>query len=99
MGFLVFVWRRAVRRLAPRQLDALAGRQGRPDWSLVLRRGLLQGFIGGSRAWIVLGGIAAVIRVTYKLGEGDGKVLATEVLRAGDGLLVTDTGVQRRAAP
>jgi hypothetical protein len=98
MGLVIFAWRRAVRRFVPRHYDALAGRAGRPDWSVVLRRGVLQGFLGGSRVWIVLGGLAAVIRLTYKLGEGSGDVLLTEVLHAGEGLLVSDTGVERRAA-
>lgn len=98
MGPAIFVWRHLIRRLVPRHYDALAGRAGRPDWSLMLRRGVLQGFLGGSRVWVVLGGIAALVRITYKLGEGHGEVLLTEVLQAGEGVLVSDTGVTRRAA-
>ena len=98
MGLLIFVWRRAVRRLMPRHYDALAGRAGRPDWTLLLRRGVLRGFLGGSRVWIVVGGLAALVRITYKLGEGAGDVLLTEVLEAGEGLMISDTGIQRQHA-
>jgi hypothetical protein len=96
MGLLIFVWRRAIRRITPHNYDVFAGREGRPDWKMMLRRGILQGFMGGSNAWIVLGGIAAVVRFTYKLGQGRGDVLLTEVLHAGEGLLVSDTGIERR---
>jgi hypothetical protein len=98
MGLLIFVWRRLVRRISPLNYDVFAGNEGRPDWKLMLRRGVLQGFLGGSNPWIVLGGLAAVVRFTYKLGQGRGDVLLTEVLHAGEGLMVSDTGIERRAA-
>lgn len=98
MGLVVFVWKRLVKRFAAKDYDTLAGLAGRPDWRIMLRRGVLQGFLGGSRVWIVAGALAALVRLSYRLGEGDGEVLLTEVLRAGEGMVISDTGVTRRAA-
>jgi hypothetical protein len=91
------LWRLAVRRLAPRQLDALTGRGGKPDWSIVLRRGFTLGFLGGSNLWIALGGLAAVVQAARKLGEGHGKVLLVERLSPGQALSIVDTNVTRKA--
>lgn len=93
-----FLWKLLIRRVAPRQLDALAGRAGRPDWKVILRRGVTQGFLGGSHAWIALGGLAALVSLWRKVGEDREAVLLVEHLSRGDGLSVVDTGVERRRA-
>lgn len=95
---LRFLWKQLLRRIAPRQLDALAGRQGRPDWPVMLRRGITLGFVGGSNLWLVLGALAALIRFTQKVGEGRGEVLLVERLGPGQGMSIADTAVTRRAA-
>lgn len=89
-------WKQLIRRVAPRQLDALAGRRGRPDWPVVLRRGATMGFLGGSNLWLVLGAVAALVRFSQKVGEGRGEVVLVERLGPGEGLSLVDTGVQRR---
>ncbi len=93
---LRFFWKQLIRRVAPRQLDALAGRRGRPDWPIVLRRGITMGFLGGSNLWLVLGAVAALVRFSQKVGEGRGEVVLVERLGPGEGLSLVDTGVQRR---
>ena len=95
---LRFVWRRLVRRVSPRQLDAFAGREGRPDWTIMFRRGITTGFLGGSNLWLVLGAVAALVRFSQKIGEGRGEVLLVERLGRGEGISIVDTAVERRRA-
>ncbi|MEO5680161.1 MAG: hypothetical protein ABIS47_10885 [Acidimicrobiales bacterium] len=95
---LRFLWKQLIRRIAPRQLDALAGRQGRPDWPVVLRRGVTKGFLGGSNLWLALGAVAALVRFAQKVGEGRGQVVLVEHLGRGEGLSIVDTAVERRKA-
>jgi len=95
---LRFLWRELIRRVAPRQLDALAGRRGRPDWQVMLRRGVTVGFLGGSNLWLVLGALAALVRFTQKVGEGRGDVVLVEQLTRGQGVSIVDTGIERRRA-
>ncbi|MEJ7765465.1 MAG: hypothetical protein WKF86_08210 [Acidimicrobiales bacterium] len=95
---LRFVWKQLIRRIAPRQLDALAGRRGRPDWPIMLRRGITTGFLGGSNLWLVLGAVAALVRFTQKMGEGRGEVVLVEQLGRGDGISIVDTAIERRRA-
>ncbi len=95
---LRFLWKQLIRRTAPRQLDALAGRRGRPDWPIMLRRGITKGFLGGSNVWLVLGAIAALVRFSQKVGEGRGELLLVECLGPGEGLSIVDTAIERRRA-
>ncbi len=95
---LRFLWKQLIRRIAPRQLDALAGRRGRPDWTVMLRRGITLGFLGGSRLWLVFGGVAALVRFSQKVGEGRGDVVLVERIGPGQGLSLVDTAVERRRA-
>lgn len=92
------LWKLLIRRVAPRQLDALAGRRGAPDWPIVLRRGVTNGFLGGSNVWLFLGGMAALVRLWQKVGEDRAKVLLVEQLSPGQAISIVDTGVMRRAA-
>ncbi len=93
---LRFLWKYLIRKVAPRQLDAFAGRSGRPDWNIILRRGLTQGFLGGSTPWLLLGGLAALLRLWSKVGEDHAKLLLVDHLGPGEALSIVDTGVQRR---
>ncbi len=95
---LRFLWKQLIRRVAPRQLDALAGRRGRPDWPVMLRRGVTLGFLGGSNVWVVLGAVAALVRFTQKIGEGRGDVVLVERFGPGEGMSLVDTAVERRHA-
>ncbi|CAA9213828.1 MAG: hypothetical protein AVDCRST_MAG76-269 [uncultured Acidimicrobiales bacterium] len=93
---LRFMWKQLIRRVAPRHLDALAGRRGRPDWPVMLRRGLTHGFLGGSNVWLVLGAIAALVRFSQRIGEGRGDVVLVEQLGRGEGLSIVDTAIERK---
>jgi len=93
---LRFLWKLLVRRVAPRQLDALAGRDGRPDWPVVLRRGVTLGFLGGSNVWLVLGATAALIRFWQRVGQDREAVVLVQSLVRTEGISVLDTGVERR---
>jgi len=95
---LRFAWKQLIRRIAPRQLDALAGRQGRPDWPVMLRRGFTVGFLGGSNVWLVLGAIAALVRFGQRIGEGRGEVILVERLGRGEGISIVDTAIERKQA-
>jgi len=95
---LRFAWKQLIRRIAPRQLDALAGRSGRPDWRVMLRRGFTSGFLGGSNVWLVLGAVAALVRFTQRIGEGRGDVVLVERLGRGEGISIVDTAIERRRA-
>jgi len=95
---LRFLWKLLIRKVAPRQLDAFAGRSGGPDWAIILRRGLTQGFLGGSNPWLILGGVAALFRLWHKVGEDRATVLLVDHLGPTEGLSIVDTGVQRRRA-
>jgi len=90
------VWKLLIRKVAPRQLDALAGRAGRPDWPVVLRRGFTTGFLGGSNLWLFLGGIAALVRLWQKVGQDREAVLLVQRLVRDEGISILDTGIERR---
>jgi len=92
------LWKVLIRKVAPRQLDALAGRSGRPDWRIILRRGFTQGFLGGQSAWLVLGGVAALLRLWQKVGEDREAVLIVDRLVRSEGISILDTGIERRRA-
>ena len=94
---LRILWKVLIRRVAPRQLDAFAGRSGRPDWAIILRRGFTNGFLGGSHLWLALGAVAALVRFFHKVGEDRAQVLLVDQLAPGQSLSIVDTGVTRRA--
>jgi len=96
---LRFAWKLLIRKLAPQHFDALAGLGGRPNWPVVLRRGFTKGFLGGSNPWIVLGGIAALVRMWQKIGEDREAVVLVDRLVRSEGLSILDTGIERRRAP
>ncbi len=95
---LRFFWKQLIRRTAPRHIDALAARNGRPDWAITLRRGITKGFLGGSNVWLALGAIAALVRFAQRIGEGHGDVLLVEAIAPGEGLSIVDTAIERGKA-
>lgn len=94
-----FLWKLLIRKVAPRQLDALAGRRGRPDWPIMLRRGITHGFLGGSTVWMVFGAVAALVRLWQKVGADREAVLLVDRLVRNEGISILDTGVERRHSP
>lgn len=57
---------------------------------LLLRKGLWNGLVGGSRLWMVLGGAAATIRLVKRLGGGgEPKVVFRDELQPGQTLVIS----------
>ncbi len=54
----------------------------------LLRRGLLKGLIGGSRRWMVLGGVALGVKVLRKLSGSEPEVVYSEKLDPGQTLVI-----------
>ena len=55
---------------------------------LMFRNGVRRGLIGGSRPWLVLGGIGATVQLLRKLGGSEPKVVFTEELRPGETFVI-----------
>ena len=93
---LRFLWTLVIRKVAPRQLDALAGREGRPDWPIVMRRGVTYGVLGGSNFWLILGGTAALVRFWQRAVADREAVVLVQHLVRNECISILDTGVERR---
>ena len=57
---------------------------------LLLRNGLRKGVLGGSRPWLVLGGVGLLIRVLKKLGGSEPEVVYSEELPVGSTVLIAN---------
>lgn len=55
----------------------------------ILRRGLWSGLVGGSRFWLVLGGLAATVRVVKRLSGSEPEVVYNERLEPGQTLVIS----------
>jgi hypothetical protein len=55
---------------------------------LLLRHGWRRGVLGGSRPWVVAGGVALGVRVLQKLIASEEKVVYSEELRPGETLVI-----------
>ena len=55
---------------------------------MMLRNGLTRGVLGGSRPWLVLGGIAAGMRVLRKIAGSEPQVVYSEELKAGETVVI-----------
>jgi len=55
---------------------------------LVLRRGVTRGFLGGSRPWLVIGGIAIGWRVLRRIAGNDPVVVFSERIEPGEALVI-----------
>ena len=53
-----------------------------------LRNGISKGFLGGSRPWLVVGGIAIGIRVLRKIAGSEPIVVYSETLQAGETVVI-----------
>jgi hypothetical protein len=54
----------------------------------LLRNGIRKGFLGGSRPWLVVAGVAAGWKVLQKLAGNDEKVVLSEVLQPGETMVI-----------
>lgn len=55
---------------------------------LLLRNGLRRGLIGGSRPWLVLGGVGATVQILRKLAGNEPKVVFSEKLEPGETFVI-----------
>ena len=55
---------------------------------LLVRNGLRRGLMGGSRPWLILGGIGATLKILRKLGGNEPEVVYSEELGAGQTLVI-----------
>ena len=54
------------------------------------RQAIVRGLVGGSRGWLILGGVAWVIRLLSRFATTRRlRTVSTEELRPGEGLLIT----------
>lgn len=54
----------------------------------LLRTGARRGFLGGSRAWTAVAGVALGVRVLRKITGGEPELVHTSKLRPGETLVV-----------
>ena len=57
---------------------------------LLLRNGLRKGVLGGSRPWLVLGGVGLLLRVLKKLGGSEPEVVYCEELPVGSAIVIAN---------
>jgi hypothetical protein len=55
-----------------------------------LRNGISKGFLGGSRPWLIIGGIAAGWRVLRKIAGSEPIVVFSEELRPGEAFVIAN---------
>jgi hypothetical protein len=56
---------------------------------LLRRNGLRRGLVGGSRSWMVAGGLAYALRALRWVVRRDTEVVFSEELRPGESLIIT----------
>jgi hypothetical protein len=57
---------------------------------LLLRNGLRRGVLGGSRAWLVLGGVGLMFKMFKKLGGSEPEVVYSEELPVGSAVVIAN---------
>jgi len=57
---------------------------------LLLRNGLQKGVLGGSRAWLVLGGVGLMFKMFKKLGGSEPEVVYSEELPVGTTIVIAN---------
>ena len=55
---------------------------------VLLRNGWRRGVLGGSRPWVIAGGVALAVRVLQKLVGSEERVVYSEELRPGETLVI-----------
>lgn len=55
---------------------------------LLLRNGFRRGVLGGSRPWLVLGGVGLLVRVLRRLAGSEPDVVYSETLQPGQAVLI-----------
>jgi len=55
---------------------------------LAVRRGMTRGFLGGSRPWVIIGGIALGWRVLRRIAGNEPVVVFSERIEPGEALVI-----------
>lgn len=56
----------------------------------LVRNGVRRGLLGGSRPWLVVGGVALAARLLRRLTHDDPRVVFSEELRPGEALVIAN---------
>lgn len=56
----------------------------------LLRNGVLKGVLGGSRTWLVLGGVGLLVKLLRKLGGSEPIVVYSEELPVGSAIVIAN---------
>ncbi|MDQ1436858.1 MAG: hypothetical protein QOK43_487 [Acidimicrobiaceae bacterium] len=56
----------------------------------LVRNGLRKGVFGGSRPWLVLGGVGVLVKVLRKLGGSEPQVVYSEELPVGTAVVIAN---------
>lgn len=59
----------------------------------LVRTGIRRGFVGGSRAWAAVGGVAIVLRALSRLASPKPEAVFCEQLAPGESMLITRQAV------
>jgi hypothetical protein len=54
----------------------------------MLRKGFRQGLLGGSRFWLVVGGVAGAIRLIQRSNERENQIVFSEELKPGESFVI-----------
>ncbi|CAB4739088.1 MAG: hypothetical protein F2934_12085 [Actinobacteria bacterium] len=55
---------------------------------LIRRQSLRKGLIGGSRVWMVVGGVYSLLKVVRRMSRATDTVIAAETLKPGESVLI-----------
>jgi hypothetical protein len=58
--------------------------------AVIMRAAFRRGVLGGSRAWLVIGGMGLAVRLLRKLGGSEEKVVLREELPVGSALIIAN---------
>jgi len=55
---------------------------------LIRRQSLRKGLIGGSRVWMVVGGVYSLLKVVRRMSRNTDTVIAAETLKPGESVII-----------
>lgn len=55
---------------------------------LIRRQSIRKGLIGGSRVWMVVGGVYSLLKVVRRMSRATDTVIAAETLKPGESVLI-----------
>ena len=55
---------------------------------VLMRNGFRKGFLGGSRSWLIVLGVAGTVRLIQRINEREPEVVFSEKLQPGESLVI-----------